>query len=76
MKTVSTVKAWHLPSHKKAFARFQIEQVMYKAQLPAAGEFHTIPPNTSYQTPEFHLSPHINLLNDPNYNNCLFRCWT
>lgn len=60
-----------LPSQKKAFARFQIEQVMYQAQLPAGGEFQSIPPNTSCQTPEFHRSPHMNLLNDPNYNNCL-----
>ncbi|XP_015775504.1 PREDICTED: uncharacterized protein LOC107353677 [Acropora digitifera] len=60
-----------LPSQKKAFARFQIEQVMHQAQLPAGGEFQSIPPNTSCQTPEFHRSPHMNLLNDPNYNNCL-----
>ena len=60
-----------LPSQKKAFARFQIEQVMYQAQLPAGGEFQSIPPNTSCQTPEFHRSPHMNILNDPNYNNCL-----
>ena len=40
-----------LPSQKKAFARFQIKQVMYQAQLPAGGEFQGIPPNTSYKTP-------------------------
>ena len=76
MKTVSTVKAWHqgcgsYPVKKKACARFQIELVTYQAQLPAGGEFQSIPPNTSCQTPEFHGSPHMNLLNDPNYNNCL-----
>ena len=58
MKTVSTVKAQHEGSGsyeviKRHFVSFQIEQVMYQAQLPEGGEFQSILRNKSH---------HMNLL--------------